>query len=538
MERPSLKRLWADIEAGKIDVVVVYKVDRLTRSLADFAKIVDLFDRCGVSFVSVTQAFNTTSSMGRLTLNVLLSFAQFEREVTGERIRDKIAASKARGMWMGGRPPLGYDPPKDRTQRALVVNEAEATTVRRIFAKYLELRSVHDVKRWLEAEDIRSKAHVCSTGREIGGLSFNRGALFYLLQNRIYVGEIVHKDVAHPGLHPAIVDRSTFDAAQALLASNGRKHRSRVSRSSTAPLRGLVFDADGASMSPSFTYKGEQVHRYYVSASLQQGQATASDDLIRRVPAGAVEDLVLDRIQSVGRPGNVIDWSAAKGLLRRVEVHSQCVQIVTTPARSGDLEAEVARIQKRLGPGERASIDPAHTGCVRLVLPVRLKLRGGRSWLTTPSGAPAVAKPRVSPKLVNGLRSAHGIISDLGLKPSTKNEHLAEAKAPLSVYSRKLSRLAFLAPDIQLAILEGRQPVGLCVEQLIDDTLPMAWEDQRRILGFTSEPAESSRRRPSEHVSAAGDYIAAAAPAKRQRTASAFRPGLVDQRPSSIQMLP
>ena len=215
-KRPALERLLADIAAGKIAVVVVYKIDRLTRSLADFARMVELFDRHGVSFVSVTQAFNTTSSMGRLTLNVLLSFAQFEREVTGERIRDKIAASKAKGMWMGGNLPLGYDAPTG-TSRALVVNQAEAATVRTIFNAYLELGSVHALRRWLNERGIRSKRRTTRGGRIIGGRPFSRGALFHLLRNRTYLGLIVHRDEAHQGRHAAIVDTTLFDTVQARL---------------------------------------------------------------------------------------------------------------------------------------------------------------------------------------------------------------------------------------------------------------------------------------------------------------------------------
>src|SRR5688572_16503467 len=207
LERPALRRLLREISAGRIDVVVVYKVDCLTRSLADFAKIVELFERQGVSFVSVTQQFNTTSSMGRLTLNVLLSFAQFEREVTGERIRDKIAASRRKGLWMGGNVPLGYD----AVDRKLVVNIVEAELVRRIYGRYAELRCVTRLKAWLDAEGLRSKLRVRADGRASGGLPFERGALYALLQNRVYIGEAVHKGAAYPGDHAPIIDRALWD---------------------------------------------------------------------------------------------------------------------------------------------------------------------------------------------------------------------------------------------------------------------------------------------------------------------------------------
>ncbi len=223
MERPALQRLLADIASGQIDVVVVYKVDRLTRALNDFARIVDVFDKQGVSFVSVTQQYNTTSSMGRLTLNVLLSFAQFEREVTGERIRDKIAASKKKGMWMGGFVPTGYEP-KDRS---LVIIEAEADTVRTIFKLYLNLKNV----RLVEAEAIRlnlmTKAYVSATGRKTGGRPFSRGHIYRVLSNPLYIGEVDHKGTRYPGLHPAIIDRETWDSVQAQLQVNGHDHRTK-----------------------------------------------------------------------------------------------------------------------------------------------------------------------------------------------------------------------------------------------------------------------------------------------------------------------
>ena len=253
MDRPALRRLLADVAAHRLDVVVVYKVDRLTRYLPDFAKIIDAFDKAGVSFVSVTQAFNTTTSMGRLTLNVLLSFAQFEREVTGERIRDKIAASKAKGMWMGGVPPLGYDPPSSQVTRALVVNEAEAKTVRLIFRRYIGLGNSLALQRWLHEEGVRSKNWVSTRHRRMGGHVFSRGALRHLLNNRTYLGEIVHKAESYPGRHPAIVDGATFAASQAVLARNSEIRRERVPRAAQALLRGILFDGDGHAMEPVIT---------------------------------------------------------------------------------------------------------------------------------------------------------------------------------------------------------------------------------------------------------------------------------------------
>lgn len=236
MERPALKRLLADIAAGEIDVVVVYKVDRLTRALSDFARIVELFDKHRVSFVSVTQAFNTTTSMGRLTLNVLLSFAQFEREVTGERIRDKIAASKKKGMWMGGQPPLGYDV----RDRKLVVNEAEAATVRNIFRRYVELGSVRELKAELDASGVISKCRTAADGSPYGGKAFSRGALYLMLSNRIYRGDIVHKTEVYPGEHAAIVDEALFAEAQSILADNRVERTTGSTAAEPSLLAGIV----------------------------------------------------------------------------------------------------------------------------------------------------------------------------------------------------------------------------------------------------------------------------------------------------------
>ena len=292
---PAYRRLLADIEAGQIDVVVVYKIDRLTRSLTDFSRIIEIFDAAGTSFVSVTQSFNTTDSMGRLMLNVLLSFAQFEREVTGERIRDKIAASKAKGMWMGGNVPLGYDLPASGT-RKLLINEDEAATVRSIFSRYFELGSVHALQRELADQGILSKLRTYSTGHTSGGTPFSRGALFHLLRNRIYLGQIVHKDQVFEGEHDGIVDQDLFDQVQHKLNGNARRHNAAAEhRVTKAPLTGKLFDANGEPMSPTFSRgRSGQVYRYYVSASLQQGAAKSNDSIIRRLPGSAIETIVCD----------------------------------------------------------------------------------------------------------------------------------------------------------------------------------------------------------------------------------------------------
>src|SRR5215467_11381674 len=286
MARPALQRLLGDIRQGLIEVVVVYKVDRLTRSLADFARIVELFDAHGVSFVAVTQQFNTTTSMGRLTLNVLLSFAQFEREVTGERIRDKIAASKRRGIWMGGIVPLGYD----IRERRLVVNQAEAETVREIYRRYLELGSVPLLRAELDRRGMRSKLRVTRDGSRSGGERFSRGALYELLANPVYVGEIRHKGVCHPGQHHAIVERAEWERAQRQLRDHTAPRHSPKRRVAPSPLMGKLFDETGERLTPSHTLKGERRHRYYVSHRLLQGNAGHAGGW--RLPAPEIERTV------------------------------------------------------------------------------------------------------------------------------------------------------------------------------------------------------------------------------------------------------
>src|SRR5258708_4056160 len=292
MERPAFQRLLSDVSAGQIDVVVVYKVDRLTRSLSDFAKIVDIFERHAVSFVSVTQQFNTTSSMGRLTLNILLSFAQFEREVTGERIRDKIAASKKKGMWMGGQPSLGYDV-KDRK---LILNNAEAETVRHIFRRYYELKSVRELKEDLDAASIVSKVRTASDGSRYGGQPLSRGALYLMLQNRIYRGEIVHKGKSYPGEHEAIVDEALWNNVQGILAQNRVDRANGTTGNEPNLLTGILFDAHGGPMRPPQPDKQEPPYPCYITRSLLDGSAKAKAEG-QRIPAAALESLVVRRIR-------------------------------------------------------------------------------------------------------------------------------------------------------------------------------------------------------------------------------------------------
>src|SRR6266851_770610 len=293
-ERPALKRLLADIQSHLIDVVVVYKVDRLTRSLADFAKIVEIFDDAGVSFVSVTQQFNTTTSMGRLTLNVLLSFAQFEREVTGERIRDKIAASKQKGMWMGGWVPIGYD----RKDRTLTINETEAVTVRTIFDLFLNLKNVQRVQTALVRLNLTTKPYATPRGRAVGGLSFARGHLYKILSNPLYIGEIEHRGVRYPGQHPALVDAATWDAVQAQLAANHHENRTRTNAKSKSLLAGLIYDDAGNRLVSSHATKNGKRYRYYVTPEANGRSVAAASAPKLRLPAAMIDELLRAKLQS------------------------------------------------------------------------------------------------------------------------------------------------------------------------------------------------------------------------------------------------
>src|SRR6516164_9173863 len=319
MDRPALQQLLADLTAGRVDTIVVYKIDRLTRSLADFAKIVEILDARSASFVSVTQQFNTTTSMGRLTLNVLLSFAQFEREVIGERIRDKIAASKKKGMWMGGVAPLGY-----RVQdRKLVIIDSEAELVRSIFRRYAELGSVRLLKAGLAAQGRKSKSWTSAAGRLIGGKPFSRGALYLMLRNRTYRGEIVHKRQSHPGEHTPIIEQPLWDAVQMRLAGNTTERNSGTCTQQPSLLTGLLFDTAGNRMTPSYAVKQGERYRYYVSRPLiTQDQRESSTAL--RIPAEEIEHLVTNRVrQWLLDPGGIyqstrlLDPSAQRRLIAR-----------------------------------------------------------------------------------------------------------------------------------------------------------------------------------------------------------------------------
>ena len=304
LQRPALQRLIADIEAGGVDIVVVYKIDRLSRSLMDFAKLVEVFDRNNVTFVSVTQAFNTTTSMGRLTLNILLSFAQFEREVIGERIRDKFAASRKKGMWMGGWAPLGYDV----RDRKLVVNKAEAATVRMIFKRFVGMGSATALTRTLVAERVTTKH----------GKLIDKGSLYKLLNNRVYIGEAVHKGTAYPGEHEAIIDRRLWDRVHEILGQSPRKRAAHTRAQTPALLKGLIFGPTGKAMTPSHTRRSGRLYRYYVSMDVLKDGATSCP--VRRLPAGDIENAVIGQLRVLLRAPEIVvqTWRATRKVDRTI----------------------------------------------------------------------------------------------------------------------------------------------------------------------------------------------------------------------------
>ena len=512
LERPALERLLGDIEEDLIDTIVVYKVDRLSRALSDFAKLVEIFDRHEISFVSVTQQFNTTSSMGRLTLNVLLSFAQFEREVTGERIRDKIAAAKKKGLWMGGNPPLGYDV----KNKKLVVNEAEAETVRYIFRQYREIESVRELRSRIAAEGITSKRRIMRDGSIAGDKPINRGALYYLLQNRLYLGEIVHKEKSYPGKHEAIVDEALWDEVQAILAANTNGERRKEARQPSL-LTGLVVDEQGESLTPSHAVKKGRRYRYYVSHHLiTEGKRAERKGW--RIPAADLEGLVLTRLKGwLGDAAAVSEivendpldpsahatlitnakaiakrWPELKphrakaylnALLQRVIVESGRIVI--------EIDCERAMATLLAGPealsAKRSRHDrpSAAEHLIVLEVPAVLKRAGLGMTLIVP-GARQDATP--DPSLIRLLLRAFAIRDRLERNPDLTLKRIAGAEGVSPSYATRALRLAYLAPDIVTAILDGRQPPGLTANTLMRNTrLPLRWEAQRKRLGF--EPA-------------------------------------------------
>jgi site-specific DNA recombinase len=509
MDRPALQRLLADVKNGKVQIIVVYKVDRLTRSLADFAKIVDVLDAHDASFVSVTQQFNTTTSMGRLTLNMLLSFAQFEREIAGERIRDKIAASKRKGMWMGGNVPLGYDV-KDRK---LVANEAEASTVRKIFERYVELGSVALLRGELDARGIVSKRREGAQGAISGGKPFSRGALYLMLQNRLYRGEIAHQGSVYPGQHAPIVEEGLWQLAQEKLTDNRRDRSLQTKAEAPSLLSGLVYDAEGERMTPTHANKGSKRYRYYVSASLivKEGKAgdttPSSRSAAMRVPAGDLEALTIDRLRAFlvaqHELAGVLDAAGldAKSFEQALKDAAVLAQSCQTKPREEMTALVRAIIDRVVVTKDRLAIEistegllaalgatPApehrhhrHGELVTLTFEMALRRAGKEKRLVIVGHG---TDSHTNPALIALIAKAFAIRDELfsGSDPSVEamTERLRVAKG----YVASLLRLSYLAPAIVREILDG-QPLDLTPTRLLklSKDLPHGWLEQRHYLG-------------------------------------------------------
>lgn len=455
MERPALQKLMGDVQAGRIQIIVVYKVDRLTRSLADFAKMVELFDRYNVSFVSVTQQFNTTTSMGRLTLNVLLSFAQFEREVTGERIRDKIAASKAKGMWMGGVVPLGYKP-KDRT---LVPIPQEAEQVRHIFERYLALKSVWELHDELKRNRILSKKRILKDGRVKGSMIMTRGMLYQLLQNPLYIGQIRHRQKIYSGQHEAIVSMTLWDAVQKKLSENRIEHKTKA-RTSSSILTGLLFDERGERLTPTSTIREGRRYRYYVLTSMTQVKTGHR----LRIPAGEIEEIILTKLKNhIGKQSDDLaahilqSLNSTKTDLQRSAILQTTERIVVSASRVNiQLKdgAELTTKYQFTAPGRHKGIVDDEKGFQ----------------------APESQRKSLLKALVQGYVWRNRLFDN-----GESVTEIAKSEGKSDSYITRHIHFSMMAPDIMGRILHGDIPAHVMRERLIYDW-PVHWKEQKQFI--------------------------------------------------------
>jgi DNA invertase Pin-like site-specific DNA recombinase len=495
MNRPALQDLLEAVEQGKVDIIVVYKVDRLTRSLADFDKIVEQLDDKGVSFVSVTQQFNTTSSMGRLTLNVLLSFAQFEREVTAERIRDKIAASKKKGLWMGGPLPLGYDV----TNRQLVINDAEAKIVRKLFQMYLDLGTVRRVKENADRLGIVTKQRRQKNGTRTGGKPFSRGNLYQLLSNPLYNGCIPHKGNTYPGQHAAIIKKKTWDIVQSLLSGNASNRTHPTNTRGSFLLTGKVFDETGQPLYQHQTHKRKKRYCYYISKNITPG--TGRDKEGWRLPAKTLEDTITAPIFKL--------LQSQSRLIDILELHNYCAADIDklgnmAASLSGEIYSGVPDVQRPILQAIIQRIDltrnevsitldkvelsktvgistPKNENPITLTVPIRLQRRGIESKLVIES--PDECNVYLDRNLCRLIAQAHHWFDLLASKKAASVREISKLK---SINENEITRtlpLAFLAPEIILEILNGRQPEALTAYRLKRlSTLPLDWLEQVKLL--------------------------------------------------------
>jgi hypothetical protein len=479
--------------------VVVYKVDRLTRSLADFARLVELFDAEAVSFVSVTQQFNTTSSMGRLTLNVLLSFAQFEREVTGERIRDKIAASKKKGMWMGGNVPLGYD----ASERTLVINPAEAETVRRIFALYRELGCVRRVKEEADRLGLHTKRTTSADGAERGGKPFTRGHIYTLLSNPIYTGQIAHKDQLYPGQHPALIDAESWAAVRDQVAGNASDHRRKAKAAQPSLLAGLLVDVRGERLTPSHAVNKGRRYRYYVSAVLitdagtdrAQGWRLAAreiEEAVIRILADALTSpaRLVERFGAAGIPSDQV-----RKLLSRAA--RMAAALSGSPGERAKLVRElvekiivdektiIIKLRRGLllgGDVPSSASEAAGDSAVELTAAVAFTRCGVETKLVLPGLEQQNHSSRCDPALIKAIARGRAWFEELATGRARSLQVLAKRDGISRRYIRRLVGLAFLSPQLVEAILQGRQPVELTATRLTELDLPLDWTEQHKLL--------------------------------------------------------
>lgn len=495
MERPALKQLIREIKARRVDVIVIYKIDRLTRSLTDFARLADLFDEYGVSFVSVTQQFNTTTSMGRLMLNVLLSFAQFEREIAGERIRDKIAASKRKGLWMGGTVPLGYD----AIGKKLVINQEEAQVVREIFGIYLQTGSGTASLQEAKRRGLRTKERQLADGRIAGGKLFSRGPLYHLLQNPAYIGKVGHQGKIYNGQHQAIIPQETWHKVQDQLKQNRLKHRRRSNAKIPSLLAGILTDEAGSRFTPSHSNKNGLRHRYYIERKTETGSGTPPDHKPHRIPALEIENAICDR------------------LITLLTSHEEVLATIRDIPSPRDLEAALASAGQwaetihHAAPVQRAAeliplLEHVILGEHMLRIRIRLDVLHARMGLA-PCEAVRIhdltcpftwVRRGVQMKMVIGETRGQIIKDDTLIQTIARAQGwgqrlmagesiaaMAEAEECDRSYITRTLRLAFLAPDIIEAILDGRQPDDLRSKRLsLDKNLPLDWEEQRLYLGF------------------------------------------------------
>lgn len=490
IDRPGLQQLLADIDAGRIQMIVVYKIDRLTRSLADFAKLVDRLEAANCSFVSVTQSFNTSTSMGRLTLNVLLSFAQFEREVTAERIRDKIAASKKKGLWMGGVCPLGYDKDPKPQARTLVVNPKEADVVKTLFDLYREHGCLRTVEQKAHAQSLVSKRHVFKTGRVTGGHSFSRGQIYHILRNPIYLGMIRHKEKVWPGLHPAIIEQGVWDQVQDLLTQASQRKRGgglidntskRVAGGSI--LIGKIFDEKGDRLTPTHTVKNKRKIRYYVSNRLISGGVDPSG---WRLPAQDLEQKILniiaDHIESCVRNYTLTinpQLHAAEHVQDQAKLWLKSLRsdgaevcrdfIESIHIKPGELQVKLSSEVLATGIGVEANL--VSEGLKDFSVPWSMRRRGVESKII-------IGLPKAEPdqNLIRALARSHLWVQEMkeGIAPG----EIARKQGVTTSYIRAVSKLAFLSPRVQKAILSGNLTPEFTTNKMTHMKIPLDWQRQ------------------------------------------------------------